>query len=47
MQMSAINMEFINWKLQRRRKDTKEKKDLVTLLGLVIVEASLSWSLAM
>lgn len=44
MQMSAINMEFINWKLQRRRRDTKEKKDLGGLLGLVIIEAALSWS---
>lgn len=47
MQMSAINMEFINWKLQKRRKDTKKKKDLGTLLGLVIIEAALSWSLTM
>lgn len=37
MQMSAVNMEFINWKPQRRRKDTKEKKDLGTLLRLVII----------
>lgn len=39
--MSAKNMEFINWKLQRRRKDTKEKKYLETLLGFVKVAAAL------